>query len=90
MLAQDFGNVLRVLDSSAEHQPGLAITRQCNHLLHHGLILVIRIDRGLKLGLDELPAALMHPCCVQFGLGDLAPQCGKVALKHQFLDADRL
>ena len=38
---------LGVLDASAEEQPGLALAGQLDHLLHHGKVVVVGIDRRL-------------------------------------------
>ena len=65
-----------VLDACTEHQPGLSITGQLDHLAHHTLVVVVGVHSGLQLGLDELTASFMHASGVQLCLGDLAAQRG--------------
>ena len=90
MLTQDFGHMLGMLHTSAEHQPGLAVASQGQHLAHHLLVVVVRVHSGLQLGLNKLTASLVHTSHIQLGPGDLGAQGGQVALVDQLFDAHRL
>ena len=69
VLAQDFGNVLGVLDACAKQQPGFAKTGQANNLLDHALVVVVGIHSGLQLGLDKLTTTFVDASHIQLGLG---------------------
>ena len=90
MLAHDCGDVLGVLHTCAKHQPRLALACQLDDLAHHALVVVLSVHSGLQLGLDELPATLVHASGVQLGLGDLGAQRGQILFENQLLDGHRL
>ena len=86
VLSQHLGNVLRMFDTSAEEQPGAAISGECQHLTHSLHVVQVRIDGGLQFAFDVLPAALVNAGNVEARLCHLGAQRRKVPLKHQFLD----
>ena len=79
-----------VLHACAEEQPRLAVTRKRNHLAHHALVLVLGVDRCLKLCLDVLATSLVDSFGGQLELRHLAAQVGQEAFVDQLLDADGL